>query len=424
MPDRVDEALELARLAALDPLSYEREREEAAEKLGIRVATLDRLVAIARGEQKKGQGRPLTFPDTEPWPEAVDGAALLSDLAGCVRRYVVVAGSAADAAALWAVHTWLYERFMITPRLAIKSAQKRSGKTTLLMVLSALVPRPLPTANTTPAAVYRAAELASPVLLIDEADRFLNNNPELVGLLNAGFQRGGQVLRVIGEDYDPRQFACHVPAALATIGHFSDTIEDRSIAIGLIRRRVDETIEPLDLEVLVELGPLRRRIARWIADHARSIAGRRPERLTELHDRANDCWRVLRAIAEEAGGEWPERARRAALVLTANDDVETRTTLLLRDIREVFEKAAPAGEKLAEVLFSGELVAGLLSYEDHGWVEMGRDRKPLTQARLARMLQPFAIVPEVRWRNRGSPHAIAARGYAAEQFEDAWSRYL
>jgi hypothetical protein len=34
MTARVDDALEIGRLAALDPVSYEREREAAAEKLG------------------------------------------------------------------------------------------------------------------------------------------------------------------------------------------------------------------------------------------------------------------------------------------------------------------------------------------------------------------------------------------------------
>jgi putative DNA primase/helicase len=39
-----------------------------------------------------------------------------------------------------------------------------------------------------------------------------------------------------------------------------------------------------------------------------------------LHDRAADNWRPLLAIADAAGGAWPERARKAALTLAAADD--------------------------------------------------------------------------------------------------------
>src|SRR5262245_25843189 len=61
MPDnaakeKVDEILEIERLAGLSPIEYDRERESAAEKLEIRVATLDALVKARRpGSETKGQ---------------------------------------------------------------------------------------------------------------------------------------------------------------------------------------------------------------------------------------------------------------------------------------------------------------------------------------------------------------------------------
>jgi hypothetical protein len=61
--DRPEVNAEIARLAALPPLDYEREREPGAEKLGCRVTTLDRLVADARRERAPvadaGRGRRL-----------------------------------------------------------------------------------------------------------------------------------------------------------------------------------------------------------------------------------------------------------------------------------------------------------------------------------------------------------------------------
>jgi putative DNA primase/helicase len=58
-----DDEAEIARLAKLRALQYDRERQAAAERLGCRVATLDEAVADARSEggavDSSGRGRPL-----------------------------------------------------------------------------------------------------------------------------------------------------------------------------------------------------------------------------------------------------------------------------------------------------------------------------------------------------------------------------
>jgi hypothetical protein len=54
-----------------------------------------------------------------------------------------------------------------------------------------------------------------------------------------------------------------------------------------------------------------------------------PEVPEVLHDRERDLWRVLLAIADVAGGGWPERARRAA------EDLSTETLEPLPQITRV-----------------------------------------------------------------------------------------
>jgi hypothetical protein len=66
--------------------------------------------------------------------------------------------------------------------------------------------------------LFRTIELASPVLLIDEADTFLGDNEELRGVLNQGHRMGGQIIRTAGDDYEPRFFNIYAPVAIATIG--------------------------------------------------------------------------------------------------------------------------------------------------------------------------------------------------------------
>ncbi|MGI8570392.1 MAG: hypothetical protein ACR2KT_15745, partial [Methylocella sp.] len=145
---------EIARLAKLRVVEYEKQRKEAVAKLGIRAPILDKLVAAARPaeESAPGSGRPLKLDSPDPWPEPVNGAALVSELTSAIRRYVILTENDALAAALWILHTFCFDTFPCTPRLAITSPEKRCGKTTLLDVIAALVPKALSTANITAAA--------------------------------------------------------------------------------------------------------------------------------------------------------------------------------------------------------------------------------------------------------------------------------
>ena len=136
---------------------------------------LDKLTAKARGGVDIALvGRPLNLSAPEPWQEPVDGGALFDAILIAIRLYVVLDLNEAITLVLGAVATHLYDVFTIFfPRLAVTSPEKRSGKTTLLDILAALVLRPLLASNISTAAVFRTIETAHPRLLVDEADRFL-----------------------------------------------------------------------------------------------------------------------------------------------------------------------------------------------------------------------------------------------------------
>src|SRR5262249_14949987 len=89
--------------------------------------------------------------------------------------------------------------------------------------------------------------------------------------------------------------------------------------------------------------------------------------------------------ADAAGGEWPQRARKAAEASRSADDHDaSRLELLLEDIRDVFKEIE---------MSSADLVKGLVVIEGRPWAELGKSRKPLTQNGLARMLKPLRIGP-------------------------------
>ena len=426
--------IEVTRLAQLTAMEYELQRTAAAEKLGFRTTKLDEMVQAERvrlglsggGTGDDKQGHALQFIAPEPWPEPVDGAALLSEMAAAIRKHVVMADHCRDTTALWTLHTYLIDRFLVTPRLGIRSPTKRCGKTTLLDVLGCLVARPLPTTNVTSAAIFRVVERDQPTLLIDEADTFLYENDELRGVLN-GNRKGSRVLRTVGEDYEPRSFSTYSACAIAVIGALPDTLHDRSVVVDLKRRLPSEPIESFRLDRTGHLDVLARKAARWTKDHARAIAAHDPDMPPGIINREADNWRPLLAIADEAGGEWHERARAAVLALhaTGGSDDASRLELLLGDIRVIFAEqgAVPAAELFATSagleIPSADLVKALVALESRPWAEMGKSREPMTQNRLARMLKPISVAPK----NVG-PEDARVRGYLLVDFKEAFERYL
>ena len=268
--------------------------------------------------------------------------------------------------ALYAVFTFTIDAQRIAPMLALTSPEKRCGKSTALEVLIYLVRRPAMAASITGPGVFRLVERFSPTLLIDEADTFLRNSDDLRGILNSGHSRATAfVIRCVGDDSEPRSFSTFAPKVLAKIGRLPDTLADRSIELRMRRKLPGENVERLRVDRVEQFEELRRKAARFAADHLETFRGADPRVPCELHDRAADNWRPLLSIAEVAGGEWPDRARQAAKTLSGRtDESESVRGLLLADLHEIL---AEDGDPTA--MFTDDLLRELRAREDRPWAE-------------------------------------------------------
>lgn len=410
---------ELRRLSELSPAEYERQRKGAAKQLGLRASALDRLAAERRISTSKNapRGRALDLHNPEPWSDPVNGADLLDELTARFQRHAILPNGAAIAATLWTLLAYVLDCFDVAPRLAITSPTMRSGKTTLLSILNHLVPRALLASNISPASIFRVLESARPTLLIDEADSFARENEELRGILNSGHTREAAfVVRTEGDDHEPRRFSTWGAMAVAGIGRLPATWIDRSIIIALKRKSPAEKVERLTRERKAALQPLARMAARWAADNANTLENADPIMPDFKSDRATDNWRPLIAIADVAGGAWPERARKAAIDLNAAHETEDEGlgVQLLADLRDLFE------EQHTDRLATADIVTALITRDDRPWAELGKTHRPLTKGGLARLLRPFGIMPKtIRLPDDKTP-----KGYALGDLADTFSRYL
>jgi hypothetical protein len=412
--DEDDETI--ARLAALPPLEYERIRKDEAKKLGCRETILDSLVHAKRllmrppSESDNVQGTAVKLADVEPWPEAVDGAHVLDAIAETFSRYVVMPDSAADASTLWCAHTHVSKAFQCSPRLNYCSPEKQCGKTTARDVVALYVPRPILTENLTTAVLFRLVDAQKPVVLADEADAWITDNEELRGLLNAGHRKGAMVYRCEGDTNEVRGFAAYAPAVLCGIGALPATLHDRSIVIRLERAKRGELQARFDSRHVEREQELCRKLARWCADNRERIEACEPKLPDSAYNRIADNWRPLFAIAEVAGGDWPQRCADAFVKLTRADaDADGLRVMLLADIKQVF-----TGERM----FSKDLIDALTALSERPWSEICRGR-PISERWLARNLAAFGIHSKSMRIDEGN-----AKGYERTDFDDVFSRYL
>lgn len=346
-------------------------------------------------------------------------ADLLDALVNFLCEYVVMSAAQAGAAALWAAHTHALDAFETTPFLAVNSPEKRCGKTRLLDALELVVARPWRTIMPSEAVLFRKIAADAPTLMLDETDAVFdkrNGSTEpLRALLNAGNRRGTSVPRCVGPSMQLVDFSTFSAKALAGIGDLPDTVADRSIVIRLARKRPDEAARRFRRrEALDQAEPLQQELASWALDAIADLETSRPTIPGALDDRAEEAWEPLLAIAELAGGNWPERAWQAALELSASREAEDESLgpCLLRDVRDVFANRG------VDRLSSANLAASLNEIEESPWGDIRG--KELNARSLAQRLKRFSVRPRtIRLEDGSTP-----KGYLLEQFEDAFSRYL
>jgi hypothetical protein len=99
------------------------------------------------------------------------GAEVLDDVASFVARFNVFPSEhCVPTLALWYAHTHMADRFYVTPRLILDSAERGSGKTRVLEVAQFLVNAPEMTISAKPAALFRLVQAGPITILFDEVD--------------------------------------------------------------------------------------------------------------------------------------------------------------------------------------------------------------------------------------------------------------
>ena len=351
----------------------------------------------------------------------IEGGHILDAVYMFLGRFVAYPSDHAHVAhSLWVAHTHLMESWESTPRLAFLSPEPGSGKTRALEVTETLVPRPVEAINASPAYMFRKISDPDgmPTILYDEIDTVFGprakEHEELRGVINAGHRRGAVAGRCVirGKTVETEELPAFCAIAMAGLGNLPDTILSRSIIARMRKRKPTEHVEPYRRRVHGKEGYLLRdRLAVW----ARQVSTRldtNPLMPDGIEDRNADVWEALLSVADAAGGDWPDRARVAAVALVAANRGNQLSlgVRLLTDLHNFFLKQSDAA-------WTEDILTFLHKLEEAPWGDL--KGKPLDSRKLANLLQPYGVKPD-QVKIGGVNH----RGYKRADLQDAWARYL
>ena len=412
----------IARMAGLSVLEFARQSKAAADKLGISVSQLRGVVNEHRKAQQasKGKGTPPMFEEVEPWDDPVNGAEVLNAVLEQLQAHVIADIETLHMAALWVCFTWLIDAATIAPIALITSPEKECGKTTLKDCMASMARKPLNAANLSTAVLFRLLDEYRPTAFLDEVDTWFNeNNQDLIGVLNAGHNKGSIanppiVWRCDGDNNDARPFYIWGAKCVCGISakNIKDTLTSRSVILQMRRKLKGEHAQNLRHTPAETFSTIQRKLARWSDDNAAQFSRMHPI-MTGASNRDADNYEPLLAIAMLAGGQWVEHLERAYQRTSANSEVSRSIgEELLEACREAFDNLK------TDRIFTHELMEHLIKDEEAVFATYNRG-KPIAPNQVSKRLSSYGIKSKTVRRGYET-----RKGYDKSQFTEAWKVYL
>lgn len=402
--------------------------------------------------------------------DSINGDQLLKEISEFIGRYLQCSEQQRTVLALWVLHTYCLPAAQVTPYLAIRSAEKQSGKSLCLRLLSLLCDHPALTASFTANTLSRRIDGPISTVLLDECQATLgtrnrSKSPALRAVLAGGFECGP------GYTDATHERNIFAPKAFAGMGQLPESLADRSISIilrplkksnknaacntvtsgqnarvaqspgspapgspthadvardGVVVRagvardgvEVPSAVSRFNLRrAEAEAKPLQERIYFWTEGNLHDLEERpsysREDFPPNLAPRQQDMVEPLLQLADFIGGEWPARIREALADLFLREAAfELAQSLqLLADVRDCF-----AWHNFPDRLSTATLINWMHTRPARPWDVDG----PITARNFARLLIPFEIYPRLQRIGKDDP----ARGYQLSAFAEHWKTHF
>lgn len=319
---------------------------------------------------------------------------------------------------LWAAATWFVDCVVsndeVVPYLLISSKTKECGKTKLLDFLEKIVRYPIKSSNPTAAAIFRIMDRSRPTLLLDETDRYLDKDEDLVRILNSGNKPGDKVIRAAvnakGSFTDEvRLYDCFGFKVIVGIlaERLQDTVTSRSIAIKLSRKPRTEGRRLKFGQFEDQFASIKSRFYTLSVRYGQAVRkimyDGTIEFSPELSDRQQDgcelMWAMLECIAD---GETQQKCKTAYTALCQQSQSLSPDLILLHHIAGLVKDCEKHWIKSADLIKQ---------------LSLKSEWRNLSPKKLATVLAKFNVKPlQISQENN-------VRGYSIDQLRRAYSEY-
>ena len=401
-------------IVKLPTVEHEERLRTLARQLGENIDALREEFAELRGEEEERIRRG----EVSPWDEPVNTRALLNDLEKQFGRYIIIHDCmVAPIVPLWICFAWCHDIAAFSPILVFEGADAECAKTASSKVVAMLTPRSFIIVEPTGPAYYRFVDRVHPTLVMDDADQLLPRRPDLAHIINASWTRGIPIPRTdarTGEVhlYDP--FTPKVLNGINLLAHLRPATRTRCITINMLPKLAHETVanhRHADRDETFVI--LRRKLLRWSIDNMPTLDQAKPAMPEGFFSRREENYHLLFAIADLAGGDWPKKARAAAIKLVREHNEPSLGKRLLAIFYALFISHG-------RLLTSAQLEQ-LVPPEDDAFACYGKFGRPINKFEIAALLKPYGIAPD-NIHPRGGK--TTDRGYKAEWFAIAFRHYL
>jgi Protein of unknown function (DUF3631) len=342
------------------------------------------------------------------------GSQVLDEAAAFVSRFAVFPSEAArDAVVLWAAHTHAVNAFNASPRLAVLSEGPASGKTRVLELVGMLSRDPCQEIDVTGPALVALMDQRQPTVLMDEVDTIWgthggSSHASLRSVLNAGYKSGSTVSRRSGGTY--LRSRIYGPIAFGGLGTLPPALLTRCVVIRMTPRKPEDIIESYYPRLHQPMGyAIGEALGSWVTSVTLDLASAWPTLPDGVQDRPAEIWESLLAVADAAGGTWPDRARAACVELVLGNRSEITISpgeRILADLRDIWK---PSEDKLP----TAEIITRLFALPGAPWASMWSPEsapRELSALLAVRMVRPVKI----RVKDR------TMQGYRRADFAPLW----
>lgn len=289
--------------------------------------------------------------------------------------------------------TYIYRIFRYFP-YAWLNAEKGSGKTLLMEVVSAIAFNGELITSPTEAVIFRDVANNQVTMCIDEVEMLKKRDKDVYGaiisLLNAGFNKSGYVKRVEGNgkgSFLVKSFPAYSPKMFAGINEIDAVLRDRTVKIPLLRKKESEVVDRYkETEDIKELQQsIRDNLYIFSLKYGSDIAKIYSERseliqgISHLKNRELDIWEPIFILANIVDGQndnsvltdmMEELSRKSSEEKITESIAQNETQKVLHVLQDMLREEDPLMEDEDLQLYDAhQTLKYFKETEEFGWIE-------------------------------------------------------